>query len=182
MTIFAPMNEQMTARQMIELLKDFYPDEKIALCTEDGRYLIIAGVNERLTQSNATPTLNVLYAETNKPVETQIDALEREKRRVEAAIIVAQNDIRAVQLEEKKRQEAQIAKPPKKRTYVSVKAKHAREQLKRYYRKKEEEGFIMVKERGKRARFLTQEQYAREVAEGKIKPRKPKTTKKKTEQ
>ena len=175
------MDEQMTALQLIELLKDFYPDEKIALCTEDGRYLIIAGINERLSQSNGTPTLNVLYAETNKPVETEIDALEREKRRVEAAIIVAQNKIRAVELEEKKRLEAQISKPPKKRTYVSVKAKHARKQLERYYRKKEEQGFVVVKERGKRTRIIPKEQYAREVAEGLIKPKK-KTTKKKDEQ
>lgn len=79
--------EQLNVGELIDLLNEFHPAEKIAFVNEANAYLVMTGINRELTQLNGTVTLQLRWAEGNKPEESTLDLLNRRRKEIEDAIL-----------------------------------------------------------------------------------------------
>lgn len=96
------IREQLTVGQMLTILNEYCPNERVALHTDNDRYLYVIGINERLTQINATPTFDCIMAGRDKAEEEVIETLKRQKAAIEAALAEAEG-IDKKEAEKKKR-------------------------------------------------------------------------------
>lgn len=79
--------EQLNVGELIDLLSEFHPSEKIAFVNEANAYLVMTGINRELTEQNGTVTLQMRWAEGNKPEESTLDLLNRRRKEIEEAIL-----------------------------------------------------------------------------------------------
>jgi len=77
---------QLTVGEMLTILNELCPFEKIALHTDNDRYLYILGLNDELTQVNGTPTFDCIIAGKDKAQEEVTAALLRQKQAIEDAL------------------------------------------------------------------------------------------------
>ena len=101
------IRQQLTVGDMLTILNEYCPSEKVALHTDNDRYLYIIGINERLTQINATPTFDCIMAGRDKAEEEVIEVLKRQKEAIEAALAEAEG------IDKKEREKKKRGQKPK---------------------------------------------------------------------
>ena len=77
---------QLTVGELLTILNELCPNEKVALHTDNDRYLYILGLNDKLTQVNGTPTFDCVMAGKDKAQEEVTAALLRQKEAIEEAL------------------------------------------------------------------------------------------------
>lgn len=80
------LKTQLTVGEMLTILNGLCPFEKIALHTDNDRYLYVIGLNDQLTQVNGTPTFDCIAAGKDKAQEEVTAALLRQKEAIEQAL------------------------------------------------------------------------------------------------
>ena len=102
----------MTVRELMRILEANYPDENVTLFSSSHRNMQIVGVNEEQTRLNGCLTLDVDWSANDKPVETEVERLERQRRLLDEQItrIGKENLVKAKSKARKHR------KTPKNRT------------------------------------------------------------------
>ena len=77
----------MKVRELQEILKDYHPDEDLAVMSVSNRFMQILGINQYETARRGMPVLMLDWNfDDTKPVETERDSLEREASRIREAI------------------------------------------------------------------------------------------------
>lgn len=76
----------MIVRELQRILDECYPDENVTLFTSSHRNMQIVGVNHSKTVENGCLTLDVDWSASDKPVETELERLERQRAALEEQI------------------------------------------------------------------------------------------------
>lgn len=147
---------QLTVGELLTILNELCPNERVALHTDNDRYLYILGLNDKLTQLNGTPTFDCIMAGKEKAEEEVTAALLRQKEAIEQALERAGYEEAA---KPKKRGRPKgsgaktkpTAKKPKKKVSAAKELK-----------KKLSKGYI-PREKGKDLKIKTEQEIAWEV-------------------
>jgi hypothetical protein len=76
----------MTVRELMRILEARYPDENVTLYSSSHRNMQIVGVNEGQGALNGCLTLDVDWSANDKPVETEVERLERQRKALDEQI------------------------------------------------------------------------------------------------
>lgn len=76
----------MTVRELSEILENRYPDDNVTLFSSSHRNMQIIGVNVEQSQANGCLTLDVDWSANDKPVETELDRLTRQRDELDKQI------------------------------------------------------------------------------------------------
>ena len=76
----------MKVRELREIIDKAYPDENVTLYSSSHRNMQILGVNEAKTRENGCLTLDVDWSANDKPVETEVERLERQRKALDEQI------------------------------------------------------------------------------------------------
>lgn len=150
------LKTQLTVGEMLTILNDLCPFEKIALHTDNDRYLYVVGLNDQLTQVNGTPTFDCITAGKDKAQEEVTAALLRQKEAIEQALERAGYE--------------EAAKPKKRgrpkgsgtKTKPTVKKPKKKVSAAKELKKKLAKGYI-PREKGKDLKIKTEQEIAWEV-------------------
>ena len=76
----------MTVRELSKILENQYPEDNVTLFSSSHRNMQIIGVNKEQSELNGCLTLDVDWSANDKPVETELDRLERQRAELEKQI------------------------------------------------------------------------------------------------
>lgn len=76
----------MTVRELKTILDGYFPDENVTLYSSSHRNLQILGINYEQTTINGCLTLDVDWSAGDKPVETVVERLERQRDELDKQI------------------------------------------------------------------------------------------------
>lgn len=76
----------MTVRELQAILDRYFPDENVTLYSSSHRNMQLLGVNDEQTRVNGCLTLDVDWSAGDKPVETELERLERQRDELDKQI------------------------------------------------------------------------------------------------
>jgi len=143
----------MTARQLIELLQDRYPDENVTIRNESGRYLQIDGIDDAQSMLEGCIVLRSVWSYADKPVESEEDKLRRQREDITKQLA----KMKADEAKEKKKASARAKAGAKTRKKKTKKTRSASKQI--------ASGYVPTGKRGRPRKMVEDTEFILDLAE-----------------